>query len=213
MTSSSTSKSGTESEGTAKNNIPVHEDQIEILFVDASNELVPSSHLSLFENSIEEFTVSAISIDTALSSGSTSVNTVIYNSNRDLDCKETFLSALRDQYPSSSLIALVSPNIKTGVAQSTADEHLIRPVTESELSETVTLLLRRQSYHRLVQSHLNIASKLATLETDSSIEELERDGQYTTFSEELDCVETQIDGLVTDFDDSDFTRLFMGLDK
>lgn len=119
---------------------------------------------------------------------------------------------LRAATPAALVLGLIVPETGCDLSQSSIDEVLVKPISKTDLEDAVRRLLRRTAYYQVVQERLAITSKLATLETIKSFEELEDGDQYAILLEELAAVEIQCAELFADFDERDFAVLFREID-
>lgn len=92
------------------------------------------------------------------------------------------------------------------------DDYLVKPISESELNETVIHLLERVSYDTKVRQLFALASKKAVLETEKEEMELLGSEEYRQLVEELESLQTSLEETVDELDDADLTVLLRNLD-
>ena len=91
------------------------------------------------------------------------------------------------------------------------DDYVVKPVTESDLLETVQGLLERDRYSEEIQRYYALASKRATLESAKSADELDASTEYAELLEELTGLQTNLREQAVELDEADYEALFRDL--
>ena len=89
---------------------------------------------------------------------------------RDVDCRVVMVTA-------------VEPDLD--IVEMQFDEYLVKPVTGDQLQNVVERMLARQALDEQVQRTFVLASRLATLESKLSYDQLETSEEYTALREEF----------------------------
>jgi DNA-binding NtrC family response regulator len=89
---------------------------------------------------------------------------------RDVDCRVVMVTA-------------VEPDLD--IVEMQFDEYLVKPVTGDQLQNVVERMLARQALDEQVQRTFALASRLATLESKLSFDQLETSEEYTALREEF----------------------------
>jgi len=121
------------------------------------------------------------------------------------------------------LQTLRSKGVETRVAMVTAvdpdfdiiempfDDYLTKPVSRSELFETVERLLTCAKYDDQFQQFYSLTSKLATLQANKSQSSLEESEEYAELTERREAVREQLDETLSEFNDDAFAAMFREL--
>ena len=121
------------------------------------------------------------------------------------------------------LQSLRSKGVETRVAMVTAvdpdfdiiempfDDYLTKPVSRSELFETVERLLTCAKYDSQFQEFYSLTSKLATLQANKSQSKLEDSEEYIELTERREDVREQLDETLSQFSDDAFAAMFREL--
>ncbi|MFB6195020.1 MAG: response regulator [Haloplanus sp.] len=117
-------------------------------------------------------------------------------SNRDLDVRIVMVTA-------------VDPGFD--IVDMAIDDYLVKPVDQSELTDTVERMLTRSSYDDKLQRKFQLVEKKVTLESAKTPHELEESEEYRKLVDELEAIESELDSTVEEFDDTDFTVAFRDL--
>jgi YesN/AraC family two-component response regulator len=73
------------------------------------------------------------------------------------------------------------------------DEYLVKPVTSDQLKDVVERMLVRETLDEQVQRMFVLASKLATLESKLTYEQLDQSEEYETLRTEFDSLRSEIE--------------------
>lgn len=91
------------------------------------------------------------------------------------------------------------------------DDYLLKPLSESELSEAVRRLVRRGDYDDRLATFAGLASKRAALESAVPMDELLGDPEYDALCRRTESLRQELDGLVGEFEKDDFDAAFRSL--
>ncbi|QSG05737.1 HalX domain-containing protein [Halapricum desulfuricans] len=121
------------------------------------------------------------------------------------------------------LESLRSKGVETRVAMVTAvdpdfdviempfDDYLTKPVSRTELFDTVERLLTCAKYDEQFQEFYSLTSKLATLQANKSQSELENSEEFAELTERRENVRKQLDRTLSEFNDDAFAAMFREL--
>lgn len=93
------------------------------------------------------------------------------------------------------------------------DDYVVKPVLQDDLYEIVDRLLALHMYDEQVQRSFGLASKLALLEAEKPIEELQANEDYLERRKELKELREEIDSTLEDFEADAFTIAYRDLDS
>jgi len=88
------------------------------------------------------------------------------------------------------MITAVDPD--TNIIGMQFDEYLVKPVSEQKLHEVVDRMLTRDHLDQQIQRMVNVASRLATLETKLDYEQLERSEEYDQLRAEFKTLRADV---------------------
>lgn len=93
------------------------------------------------------------------------------------------------------------------------DDYLVKPFRQPELRTTVRNLIKSVEYDNIVREYFSLVSKLATLETEKTDDELADSDEYAHLNDRLQDVKTDArDALNDSIDDGNFATLFARID-
>lgn len=93
------------------------------------------------------------------------------------------------------------------------DDYLVKPFRQGELRATVRNLIKSVEYDNVVREYFSLVSKLATLETEKTEDELANSDEYSHLKDHLEEVKTDArDALNESIDDGNFATLFARID-
>ncbi|WP_135536984.1 HalX domain-containing protein [Halostella pelagica] len=78
------------------------------------------------------------------------------------------------------------------------DDYVTKPVSETELAQTVETMIARSNYGEQLQEYFAVASKRATLETELTEEELSASDEYAQLVEQAEELRDSLDRLLSD---------------
>lgn len=87
------------------------------------------------------------------------------------------------------------------------DDYLTKPVSETDLHDTVEQLLARRTYDQRLQEHFAMVSKIAALEAQKPNRELETNPKYVALKERAVEDRSQLDALLADVKKDDIRTL------
>ncbi|MDY7082714.1 MAG: HalX domain-containing protein [Halobacteria archaeon] len=94
------------------------------------------------------------------------------------------------------------------------DDYLVKPVTKSQLYDTVENLMSRSDYEDHLQEYYALVSKQAVLEGKKSQEELESNEEYQHLKERIEELREKVDSELNDVtDDLDYETAFRDITK
>ena len=93
------------------------------------------------------------------------------------------------------------------------DEYLVKPITRSDIQDTVRRLLDLESYRAKRQEGFTLASKVAALRAHKDPEELEANEEYGTLIERLAEIRDDLDDATASFGPDDFAAAFSDIDQ
>jgi DNA-binding response OmpR family regulator len=93
------------------------------------------------------------------------------------------------------------------------DAYVVKPVSEEDLKDTVSTLLRRSEYDDKLRELTALMSKKAALESEKTEEDLENHGEYQRLRSQLQTLRDQLDDTVEELDEEDFSAAFYALSR
>lgn len=72
------------------------------------------------------------------------------------------------------------------------DEYLVKPVTDDQLHDVVEQMLARDTVDEQIQRMVEVASKLATIESKLEYEQLDDSEKYTSLREEFESLRNEV---------------------
>lgn len=112
----------------------------------------------------------------------------------------------RAEPPMVAIVTGVKPDLEIlGIA---CDAYLTKPVDREDLLSVVERLSRRADYDDRLGEYASLASKRATLEVAMSRDALESSEEYRGLCERIETLSECLDGMVSEFDETDFTTAF-----
>ena len=115
----------------------------------------------------------------------------------------------RPDAPMVAMLSTVDPDLD--IVDLACDEYLLKPLSQSELSEAVTRLVRRADYDERLATYSSLASKRATLESAVPMDELLANPEYDALCRRTESLRRELDGLVGQFEKDDFEAAFRAL--
>lgn len=115
----------------------------------------------------------------------------------------------RPDAPMVALLSTVDPD--PDIVGLACDDYLLKPLSESELSDSVSRLVRRGDYDDRLATYASLASKRATLESAVPVDELLGDPEYDALCRRTESLRQELDGLVGEFEKDDFEAAFRAL--
>ncbi len=93
------------------------------------------------------------------------------------------------------------------------DDYVVKPLDRQDLHELVTNLLTRGLYNDEVREYFALVSKRANLETAKSPSELAEDARYQELKTEIVELESRLDDIVEQLEDTDFSAVLRTLQR
>lgn len=130
--------------------------------------------------------LTAESADEALAIVDASVDVVLLDRRMPRGSGDDVLLEIRDRDVGCRVVMVTGVKPERDVLDLPFDDYLVKPVTRDEIRDAVSRMLERNSYDDVIESVVDLASKMATLEAKLSIQELQESDEYTTLEAELD---------------------------
>lgn len=105
-----------------------------------------------------------------------------------------------------AMVTAVQPDFD--VLEMPFDEYLVKPVTRTDVRETVERLLRLKTYRERCREEYALASKVAALRTHKASSSLEGNQEYQALLERLDALRAELDRTAADLTTDDFAAAF-----
>ena len=115
----------------------------------------------------------------------------------------------RPDAPTIALLSTVDPDLD--IVDLSCDDYLLKPLSQSELLDAMTRLVRRADYDERLATYSSLASKRATLESAVAMDELIGDPEYDALCRRTESLRRELDGLVDQFEKDDFEAAFRAL--
>lgn len=116
-----------------------------------------------------------------------------------------------DLDPRVAMVTAVEPDFD--ILDLGLDEYLVKPVSRTELRETVAQLRKRDSYDESVQEFYSIASRLSALEARKPPDALEESEDYQALLAELREVRDRLSVTLEDLGTDDYAAMFRDIGK
>lgn len=107
-----------------------------------------------------------------------------------------------------AMITAVEPDLD--VVDMAFDDYLVKPVTQSDLSSIVEVLLRRAAYDDRTQEFFQLASKKAALEASDS-EGVRETPEFESLTDRMEELRSDINRTLTELSSDDFEEAFRSL--
>lgn len=115
----------------------------------------------------------------------------------DLTGDEVLDHIRQEEYPCRvAMLTAVDPTLD--VIEMGFDGYLQKPVSRTELLETVESLFSRVEYDTKLQEYFSVASKVALLQTEYETEELEDADRFKDLTDQLDALRGDLDDTLTE---------------
>lgn len=111
---------------------------------------------------------------------------------RDYDCQVAMVSGIHPDFD---------------IIEMGFNDYLTKPVSKSELHNTVSQLLTIATYDRQVQEHFALVSKQAALEAEKSQIGLEANEEYVELKQQVAAERDRLDTLLAELDEEDIRTL------
>ncbi|MFW6018749.1 MAG: response regulator [Halapricum sp.] len=108
-----------------------------------------------------------------------------------------------------AMVTAVDPDFS--IIEMSFDDYLTKPVSRSELFETVERLFICAKYDEQFQEFYSLTSKLATLQANKSQSELENSEEFVELTERREAVRKALDETLSAFNDDAFAAMFREL--
>lgn len=105
-----------------------------------------------------------------------------------------------------AMVTAVEPDFD--VLDMSFDEYIVKPISKADIHETVSRLLRLESYREKRQEGYVLASKAAALRAHKDPEALEGSEEYQDLVGRLESVRTELDDTADEFETVDFATAF-----
>jgi DNA-binding response OmpR family regulator len=89
------------------------------------------------------------------------------------------------------MVTAVEPTLD--IVEMPFDEYLVKPVTGDQLIDVVERMLVRETLEAQVQRMFVLASKMATLESKLTYEQLDQSDEYETLRAEFDSLRSDVE--------------------
>lgn len=133
-----------------------------------------------------------------------SVDVVLLDRRLPSSSGDEVLSWIQDQQIDvrTAMITAVSPDFD--VLELGFDTYVVKPVSQDELRDIVSMLLTRTIYDQRVRRYLELLSKRNLLEERKSDRELDENHEYLQLVRELEELRAELDYLMGNLDDDYF---------
>jgi len=105
-----------------------------------------------------------------------------------------------------AMVTAVDPDFD--IIEMPFDDYVIKPVSRSDLFETIERLLTCSRYESQLQTYYSLTSKYATLLANKSNTELETSEEFAELKEQREQVRRNLEETIEDFDNQDFAAVF-----
>jgi len=105
-----------------------------------------------------------------------------------------------------AMVTAVEPDVD--IVEMGFDDYLQKPVNKDELLSTVDRLRRRSAYDTSIQSYFSALTKRALLDQQLDSTDRTSNVEYRQLEGVIESLESDVDDVVSEFDDDDFEVLF-----
>jgi DNA-binding response OmpR family regulator len=105
-----------------------------------------------------------------------------------------------------AMVTAVDPDFD--IIEMPFDDYVIKPVSRSDLFETIERLLTCARYESQLQKYYSLTTKYATLLANKSNTELETSEEFAELKERREQVRGSLEETIEDFDNQDFAAVF-----
>lgn len=123
------------------------------------------------------------------------------------------LPKLRAQEGEARIAMMTAVDPDWDIVEMDFDMYLTKPLNQDELLGAVEKLFARAQYAREVQALFSLSSKIGTLQSRYSADELEADQRYQRLEDELDRLHGQSRSQLTGLDGDEFKELMQIVDE
>lgn len=151
------------------------DDQTTVLVVDDETETA-----DLYTNFLtEEYEVrTAYSGEEALDTLDADVAVVLLDRRMPGMSGDEVLKTIREREPDCRVVMVTAIEPDLDILDLPFDDYLVKPVTQDSMLDTVSAMLARNTYDDTIQEIFSLVSRMATLESKMTIEELEASEEY-----------------------------------
>lgn len=110
-----------------------------------------------------------------------------------------------------AMITAVDPDVD--IFDMEFDDYVVKPVLKDELLDIVSGLLSLAEYNDRIKKSFRLASKLAVLEAEKSMQDLQKNPEYQAKREELAALNEDIDDLLAEFENGSFAVAYRDLER
>jgi two-component system response regulator AdeR len=103
------------------------------------------------------------------------------------------LEAVQDRSIDCRVVMVTAVDPTIDIVEMEFDEYLVKPVTSDQLQDVVERMLVRETLDEQVQRMFVLASKLATLESKLTYDQLEQSQEYEALRAEFDSLRSEVE--------------------
>jgi DNA-binding response OmpR family regulator len=122
------------------------------------------------------------------------------------------LSEIRDRALDIRVAMVTAVDPDFDIIEMPFDDYIIKPVSREDLFSTIERLLTTAEYESQLREYYALSAKQATLTANKPQAELDDSEEFDRLEARMDALKRDLDELITDFDDDDFTTAFRDLD-
>ncbi|ERH11051.1 MAG: response regulator receiver protein [halophilic archaeon J07HX64] len=149
--------------------------------------------------------------DEALESMDVSVDIVLLDRRMPSTSGDEVLERIRNRDLNIRVAMVTAVDPDFDMIEMPFDDYIIKPVSRTELYETIDRLLNAASYEEQMRRYYALSAKHATLSANKPESELAENQQFQQLTEEMNSLRDELDDTLSEFDDDDFAAAFRDL--
>jgi DNA-binding response OmpR family regulator len=139
--------------------------------------------------------------EAALSAVDESVDAVLLDRRMPGLSGDEVLERIRERGLECRVVMLTAVDPGLDIVEMDFDDYLCKPVEKADLVAAIEQQLRLKRYDDRLSEYLEVASKLALLEGELPVQQLENDDRIRALAERAETLEAELDASIAEFED------------